>query len=205
MKLLLNQLSGLVDDSGSTYINYCRKKARLVEKKIEPGHRVLDVGCGVIKNHRLCFDYLQDRGFDVRGVDRKAVKARKIEKGSIKSLKYKKSSFDVVICLDVIEHVKDYKRAISELERVARKRVILVTPVTKFGTVRRLMNWVRRNFGIGVIEGHYHEFFKKEIVSSFRKRARARVSYMPFPLPVFSSFLHKRKILSSGVFVVDFI
>ena len=205
MKMLLNQVSGLFDDAGSTYVNYCKKKSKLVERKIKPGHRILDVGCGVIKNHRLCFDYLKNKGFNIKGVDKKPVRSMNIEKGSITSLRYKKNSFDVVVCLDVVEHIKDYKRAIRELERVAKKRVIIVTPVTKFNAMKRFMNWIRRNFGIDAIEGHYYEFFKKEIVSSFKKKASAKVSYIPYPLPILSSFFHKTKILSSGVFVVDFL
>ena len=205
MLSILKPVSRLMDDSGKTYINYCKKKISHIEEHIHPRHKILDVGCGVIKNHRLCFDYLQNKGFNIRGIDKKALKTKKIDKGNVTALKHKANSFDVVICLDVVEHIKDYKKAINELERVAKKRVILITPVIKFNTVRRILNRVRSLFGIGILEGHHYEFFKNEIISSFKKKARAKVSYIPYPLPILSSFLHKRKILSSGVFVIDFI
>lgn len=43
-------------------------------------------------------------------------------------LKYTNSQFDVVTCIDVLEHVEDYNRFIIELMRVAKIGVFISTP-----------------------------------------------------------------------------
>jgi len=43
-------------------------------------------------------------------------------------LPFPDNTFDIVTCVDVIEHVEDYNRLIKEMLRVARKGVFLSTP-----------------------------------------------------------------------------
>jgi ubiquinone/menaquinone biosynthesis C-methylase UbiE len=44
------------------------------------------------------------------------------------NLPFSNDTFDVVTCVDVIEHVEDYNRLIKEMLRVSRKGVFLSTP-----------------------------------------------------------------------------
>ena len=44
------------------------------------------------------------------------------------NLDYSDNSFDVVTCVDVIEHVEDYDKLIKEMLRVSKKGVFLSTP-----------------------------------------------------------------------------
>jgi ubiquinone/menaquinone biosynthesis C-methylase UbiE len=44
------------------------------------------------------------------------------------NLPFSDDSFDIVTCVDVIEHVEDYTRLIKEMLRVSRKGVFLSTP-----------------------------------------------------------------------------
>ncbi len=44
------------------------------------------------------------------------------------NLNFPDNSFDVVTCVDVIEHVEDYNRLIKEMLRVAKKGVFISTP-----------------------------------------------------------------------------
>ena len=46
----------------------------------------------------------------------------------LKTLPFRDGEFDTVVCTHVIEHVLDYKKAIAELRRVSRKRLIIVVP-----------------------------------------------------------------------------
>lgn len=46
----------------------------------------------------------------------------------IEDLPFADGAFDTVICTHVIEHILDYRRAIAELRRVARRRLIIVVP-----------------------------------------------------------------------------
>lgn len=48
--------------------------------------------------------------------------------GSVTELPFNDNSFDVITCLEVLEHVPDTKKVISELLRVASKYIILSVP-----------------------------------------------------------------------------
>jgi SAM-dependent methyltransferase len=60
------------------------------------------------------------------GVDRDA------QKGSAENIPFPDRSFDSVVCLDVLEHCEDQNKALSEMMRVARKRIILSFPLKGF-------------------------------------------------------------------------
>jgi SAM-dependent methyltransferase len=46
----------------------------------------------------------------------------------IEDLPFEDREFDTVICTHVIEHILDYRKAIAELRRITRKRLIIVVP-----------------------------------------------------------------------------
>jgi SAM-dependent methyltransferase len=85
--------------------------------------RVLDVGCGD-RPYDPLFAQADDLvGFDVDGNDRADLH------GTIDAIPVEDASFDVVLCLQVLEHVPDPAAAVAELRRVARPggRVLLAT------------------------------------------------------------------------------
>jgi ubiquinone/menaquinone biosynthesis C-methylase UbiE len=43
-------------------------------------------------------------------------------------LDYKDNSFDTITCMEVLEHLDDPKKAVEELVRVSRKRIIITVP-----------------------------------------------------------------------------
>ena len=48
--------------------------------------------------------------------------------GDVKVLPFKDNSFDIITCLEVLEHIDDTNKVINELIRVASKYVILSVP-----------------------------------------------------------------------------
>jgi SAM-dependent methyltransferase len=100
---------------------------------VQPGHRVLDAGCG---EGRHCFGCLsrgaQPIGFDLdfdsmsdasKRLRREAAAANstgEMVQGDIFRLPFEDATFDRVICSEVMEHVHDYEAAIAELTRVLR-------------------------------------------------------------------------------------
>jgi SAM-dependent methyltransferase len=51
----------------------------------------------------------------------------------IETLPFADDEFDTVVCTHVIEHILDHRRAIAELRRIARRRLIIVTPQEREG------------------------------------------------------------------------
>jgi SAM-dependent methyltransferase len=104
-----------------------RGRLRIVRQEVERlclprGARILDAGCG---SGRV-LDELAQFG-DVTGVDlsRSAVAAawargHSVARARVEELPFADRSFDLVTCLDVIEHTPDDLRALRELARVTR-------------------------------------------------------------------------------------
>lgn len=120
---------------------------RLVQSYIGKDDTVLDVGCGIMQattdvlNGKKSFlgkrDILQCK--HLLGIDphrdylKQACKIFPTVQMDIKELdRFVDNSFDVVICLDVLEHIEldAAKWALHQMERIARKRVIVYTPST---------------------------------------------------------------------------
>jgi SAM-dependent methyltransferase len=87
------------------------------------GMRVLDVGCGDRPYEQLLSGAAEIIGFDVPGNPHADLH------GSIDALPVEDASFDVILCLQVLEHVPDPAAAVRELRRVVRPggRVLLST------------------------------------------------------------------------------
>jgi SAM-dependent methyltransferase len=87
------------------------------------GLRVLDVGCGDRPYEKLLTGAAEIVGFDVPGNPLADLH------GSIDAIPVEDASFDVVLCLQVLEHVPDPAAAVRELRRVVKPggRVLLST------------------------------------------------------------------------------
>ena len=96
------------------------------------GVSVVDVGCGtgaLLTHIKAAHPHLQRlAGVDFVVEDAAALDGVDYVAARIENLPFADREFDTVICTHVIEHVLDYRRAIAELRRVARKRVIIVVP-----------------------------------------------------------------------------
>jgi ubiquinone/menaquinone biosynthesis C-methylase UbiE len=92
----------------------------------------MDVGCGTGALLRRVRDARKDLGALI-GVDFVIDPDLKDEgiqyfAAKVETLPFPDKAFDTVICTHVIEHIVDYRAAIAELRRVARRRLILVVP-----------------------------------------------------------------------------
>jgi len=110
-------------------VGYLKKKL-FNDLKVSPqGKAALEVGCG---GGILCED-IAHMGFDVTGIDpsehslqiatshAKASRLRiNYEQGTGEALPYRDNSFDIVFCCDVLEHVRNLPKVISEISRVLK-------------------------------------------------------------------------------------
>jgi SAM-dependent methyltransferase len=108
-----------------TSVQYAVRKPLLdwLEAQDVRGLRVLDVGCGDRPYEELLSGAAEIVGFDVPGNPHADLH------GSIDAIPVEEASFDVVLCLQVLEHVPDPAAAVRELRRVVKPggRVLLST------------------------------------------------------------------------------
>lgn len=95
------------------------------------GTTVIDVGCGrgYLAEQLASLGKFQVTGCDIvlegvlRGGD--AVEYRR---AAVEDLPFAEDSFDTVVCTHTLEHVQHIQRALSELRRVTKHRLIVVVP-----------------------------------------------------------------------------
>ncbi|MDP3766291.1 MAG: methyltransferase domain-containing protein [Nanoarchaeota archaeon] len=115
-----------------------RVRACYVRKFIDAKKKILDIGCG----EGIFYYELTKRGYSIVGIeyskdaiDNMARKLKgvgvypKVINADAQKLPIKSNSFDQIICLDVIEHLKDANASIKEMSRVLKKNGALILSV----------------------------------------------------------------------------
>lgn len=142
---------------------------------------VLNLGCGTGKHTVI----LQNLGFNVISLDSDENCAREVKKisncvviGDASLLPFKKSVFDKLICIDVLEHVKNDIGCLEEIKNTVKKggTIIISIPMKNYpflyDPVNKMRMWLGMkpgNFGL-YAWGHqrlYDETFVKTIRKKF--------------------------------------
>lgn len=128
---------------------------------LPPGSRLLDVGCGlgdVMNGIPKEFGY-QMFGFDfaasnVRVATKRLAGKAEIKQGSIYEIPFESASMDAALCLEVLEHIEDDKKAVGEIARVLKPGGFLIAAVPYYywwPDYERLMghfrHYTRQSFG----------------------------------------------------------
>jgi 2-polyprenyl-3-methyl-5-hydroxy-6-metoxy-1,4-benzoquinol methylase len=105
------------------------RKLRWVDgvfERISKDARILDVGAG----EGALVERYRGIGFDVVGVD-SAFDSELVTRADLLSLPFEAGTFDVVLCLDVLEHIEllSQPRAVAEIARVMKPRAKLLVSV----------------------------------------------------------------------------
>jgi SAM-dependent methyltransferase len=98
--------------------------ARLIDSlALQPGAQVLDAGCGSGRNMVDLAHLGTITGVEISDAGVERARARgvgEVIQCSVTSLPVADGSFDLAVCLDVIEHIEDEHGALTELYRVVR-------------------------------------------------------------------------------------
>ncbi len=138
----------------------------IMTKGLQPSH-ILDVGCGngqLLKWIKKAHPDAKLYGCDIAqaALDKIEIYHVALKQCETQNLQYPDDKFDLVICTDVLEHVKpsDIQKAIKELHRIATSHVLIQTDDaacledkylvdTKFDGLelhcKRTRNWWERN------------------------------------------------------------
>jgi SAM-dependent methyltransferase len=114
--------------------------------------RILDAGCGSGRNLEMLARFGTVTGVEPAALSVAAARARgagRVVQGSLDSpLPVESNAFDLVVCLDVLEHVDDDLAAMRDLRRVAASggRLLVTVPAHRWlwGTHDELSGHVRR-------------------------------------------------------------
>ena len=155
------------------YIQACLERA--LGKDALQRHRILEVGCG----GGLICEEMAKRGATMVGIDpsqpalatarehaRQSGLAERItyDQGYAEALPYADGSFQAIVCLDVLEHVKDLRATVAEIARVlAPGGVFVFDTINRTLLARLVLIWYGEHFPSGgLVPGihDYHAFIK---------------------------------------------
>ena len=101
-----------------------QKIYEIIKNSSNQNLKILDIGCG---NCQM-LDKLKDLGHQVYGLDlsplrvlKNRKKLKNIEFGYAEEIPFEDNFFDIVIAQEVLEHVFDLKKALSEIKRVLKQ------------------------------------------------------------------------------------
>ena len=116
-------------------------RAELDRLPIAPGARLLDAGCGSGRTLDELARYGRVSGADVSPEAVLAARRRghdDVHRARVEELPFPDATFDVVTCLDVVEHTPDDRATLAELWRVTRPGGLLLVTVPAY---QALWSW----------------------------------------------------------------
>ena len=145
-----------------------RGRRRVVRAVIErdrprPGARLLDAGSGSGRTLDELARYGSVAGVELNALGVEAARARghaEVRQAPVEEIPHPDASFDLVTCLDVIEHTPDDVRSLTELRRVTKPGGVLILTVPAYPRL-----WSRHDD----INRHYRRYTRR----SLRAAARA--------------------------------
>jgi len=150
---------------------------------LEKGSRVLDIGCGTGRHSAAAFRQpgVVTVGADVNWKDICETRSRlqlhdqlgehgggkwALAAADILALPFKDSSFQLVICSEVLEHIKDHRRALAEAARVLQPGHLLAVSVPSFWPEQ--LCWKLSKHYARSSNGHVRIYRKKKLMNLLR-------------------------------------
>lgn len=125
-----------------------QKIALLEDKKINK-RKILNIGIATGKTSEMLSEFGEVTSVEYDGVCAEFVRQKlniKVIEGSILELPFEENSFDWVCAFDVVEHVEDDKKAISEMNRVCKEQGKICITVPAFQSLWSHHDEVNQHF-----------------------------------------------------------
>lgn len=159
-----------------TLIDRFHRKITSVVKDLRP-QTLLDAGCGegfVDEIFLAVMPELQITGFDMLPDSVKLTQMRNprgtFSTGDIYNIDHRANSFDVVVAFEVMEHLHEPDRGLSELARVAREYVVLSVPHEPFFCLSNAARGKNLNITPRGSDPDHRNFWSREAFGQFVER-----------------------------------
>lgn len=189
-----NKLNRFLQNVGDMSLKR-RAKKLIAGLELNPKDKIIDLGCGdgfylyLLKSLPIKFDLI---GFDkddlVLTNAEINLRAKDIQliKGDIIMMPFKKNSFQKAIMTEVLEHIKNERKALSEVYRILKPSAILVltVPSLNFPFLWDPINWtLQKLFGFHIrgtnffagIWARHERLYKKEYLKTIVKNAGFKI------------------------------
>jgi ubiquinone/menaquinone biosynthesis C-methylase UbiE len=136
---------------------------------------VLDIGCGdgfgiYLMNKQSVIkkitgidnqtEAIQKAKINLKGIDAMILKA------DVENIPFPNNSFDCIHCGQTLEHVEDDKKAIQEIHRVVRKRVVFSIPVNGGRSEQHVREYKSEKDFFDLISGYFKVIKAKTFVDN---------------------------------------
>ena len=124
-------------------------RAELERLHLPTGARLLDAGCGSGRTLDDLARYGRVSGIDLSPEAVEAARRRghaDVRVARVEELPFEDATFDVVTCLDVVEHTPDDRATLAELRRVTRPGGVLIVTVPAYQALWSWHDVVNRHF-----------------------------------------------------------
>ncbi len=147
----LQGIEGVEPTAFSTAYTYNKMKRivqEFVSDSLQPGGRVLDIGCNRAYDLLRLSERFDSLGLKMCGIDLSASDLQvareraatlspstsmSFQLSAVEKLPYRDDSFDVVTCSEVVEHLPDPDRALREMSRVTKPGGVLALTTPNVG------------------------------------------------------------------------
>jgi SAM-dependent methyltransferase len=126
---------------------------------LPPQPQILDAGCGSGRNMVELSEFGTAVGLEPSPRGAEVARARRVGEvvvATIDKMPFDASRFDIITCLDVLEHIEDDREALRELRRVARPGGVLLITVPAYPRLWSSHDELNR---------HYRRYTRPELLS----------------------------------------
>jgi ubiquinone/menaquinone biosynthesis C-methylase UbiE len=136
---------------------------KLIEQKLNVGSSILEVGCSsghllrTLNKKNLALNYvgvdidryaIKKGNESIANLELSGIKSAQLMESAVEDLPFDDNKFDIVVCLNVLEHLHEPKKALKELLRCAKNFVVIRTMVSdQTFIVKEVRNTLHKELG----------------------------------------------------------
>ncbi|NVM04399.1 MAG: class I SAM-dependent methyltransferase [Candidatus Helarchaeota archaeon] len=98
----------------------------------------------------------------------------------INNIPLKQNTFDLIICSEILEHLKEVDNPLQEINRISKKYILFSVPREP---IWHVLNIVRLRYlkNLGNTPGHLLHWSKKQFINLIKNRFKIIKTYSPLP------------------------